>query len=78
MEKINVTELRAHLPSFLAKAKAGKEIAVTSRGRVIARLVPPFSDKELTVASLKELRGSVLKYEKPTEPVGLEDWESLK
>jgi hypothetical protein len=28
--------------------------------------------------ALKVLRDTVIKYEDPTEPVGLEDWEALK
>ena len=39
MPKINVTELRQNLPSYLAEVKKGREIEVTSRGKVIARIV---------------------------------------
>ena len=38
--EVNVTELRQNLPTYLAEVKAGKEIEVTSRGKVIARIVP--------------------------------------
>ena len=38
--EVNVTELRQNLPAYLAEVKAGKEIEVTSRGKVIARIVP--------------------------------------
>ncbi len=37
---VNVAELRQNLPKYLASAKNGREIEVTSRGRVIARIVP--------------------------------------
>ena len=36
---VNVTELRQNLPAYLAEVKKGNEIEVTSRGRVIARIV---------------------------------------
>lgn len=36
---VNVTELRQNLPAYLAAAKQGREIEVTSRGKVIARIV---------------------------------------
>lgn len=36
---VNVTELRQNLPAYLAQVKKGKEIEVTSRGKVIARIV---------------------------------------
>ena len=38
--EVNVTELRQNLPAYLAQARKGKEIEVTSRGKVIARIVP--------------------------------------
>jgi len=37
--EVNVTELRQHLPAYLAEVKKGKEIEVTSRGKVIARII---------------------------------------
>ena len=37
--KVKVTELRQNLPAYLADVQKGKEIEVTSRGRVIARIV---------------------------------------
>jgi prevent-host-death family protein len=37
--EVNVTELRQNLPTYLAKVKKGNEIEVTSRGKVIARIV---------------------------------------
>ena len=37
----------------------------------------PTSD-DTTLSPLEELRGSVLFYIDPLEPVGLEDWEALK
>ncbi len=36
---VNVTELRQNLPAYLAAVKQGGEIEVTSRGKVIARIV---------------------------------------
>ncbi len=37
--EVNVTELRQNLPGYLAEVKKGAEIEVTSRGKVIARIV---------------------------------------
>ena len=39
-QRVNVAELRQNLPKYLAAAKNGREIEVTSRGRVIARILP--------------------------------------
>lgn len=40
MQEVRITELRQHLPEYLRRVEAGDEIAVTVRGRVVARLVP--------------------------------------
>ena len=69
MSDISVTELRQNLPAYLAKVKRGEKIKVTSRGRVIAEIVPPAADKDEAAAARARLRGSVLKYERPLEPV---------
>ena len=37
--EVNVSELRQNLPTYLAQVRKGREIEVTSRGRVIARIV---------------------------------------
>ena len=39
MSKVNVTELRQNLPAYLVEVQKGREIEVTSRGKVIARIV---------------------------------------
>jgi prevent-host-death family protein len=56
MKSINVTELRAHLPKYLANAQHGKEILVTSHGQVIARIVPPSDVRNQAMEQLKLLR----------------------
>ena len=40
MIQVNVTELRNHMPAYMDKVKAGEEVTITSRGKVIARLIP--------------------------------------
>lgn len=55
--------------------KLRQEVVVTDRGRPVARIVPyeaPVGDP------LEGLRGTVLRYDDPTEPVGGTDWEALK
>lgn len=39
-EKIGIRELRQHASRYVAMAKAGKRIAVTDRGELVAYLVP--------------------------------------
>lgn len=52
-----------------------KPITITDRGRPVLKLVP-YDDNPKE--ALKELRHTVVKYEDPMEPVGLDDWEALK
>lgn len=76
MDDVKVTELRQNLPAYLAKVQRGQRIKVTSRGKVIAEIVPPTPDKGEADASRARLRGSVIKYDRPLEPVfDAEEWE---
>jgi prevent-host-death family protein len=56
MMQVNVTEFRNHLPSYLDKVKRGEEIALTSRGKTIARLVPEIKECEAALNRLAEIR----------------------
>ncbi|WP_026909418.1 type II toxin-antitoxin system Phd/YefM family antitoxin [Patulibacter minatonensis] len=62
MESVGVRELRQHLSRHLERVKAGEDLLVTERGRVVARLVPagPGSD---SYAALAELTGSTVPVE---------------
>lgn len=40
VQKVNITELRSNLPLYLAHVRRGREMQITHRGRVIARIVP--------------------------------------
>jgi len=63
------------LEYFREVEKTGKELIISDRGKPVLKIVP-YSENLLE--SLKMLRNSVIKYVDPTEPVGIEDWESLK
>lgn len=69
MEEVKVTELRQNLPAYLAKVQRGERIHVTSRGKVIAVLTPPAPSADEAAAARARLRGSVLKYDRPLDPV---------
>jgi prevent-host-death family protein len=74
MIQVNVTELRNHLPAYLGKVKSGEEVAVTSRGKVIARLVPETDECSAARSRLVAIRdaswiGDVV------SPSG-DDWEA--
>jgi antitoxin (DNA-binding transcriptional repressor) of toxin-antitoxin stability system len=74
--EVNVTTLRQHLPEYLARVERGERIRVTSRGRVIAEISPPLPEAEAADAARSRLRGSLVRYDAPLDPVlPAEEWE---
>jgi len=63
------------LEYFRKVETTGKPIVITDHGKPVLKLIPYSADPE---ESLKELRGTVLEFVDPTEPIGLDDWNSLK
>lgn len=63
------------LQYFRQIEQIGKELIITHHGKPVLKIVPYSEDPS---DALKALRHSVLKYENPTEPVALKDWESLE
>ena len=75
-QSISKSEFKARaLHYFRQVQKTGKSLVITERGRPVLKVVP-YSEDPARV--MRELRHSVLKYESPSEPVALEDWESSK
>jgi prevent-host-death family protein len=66
---VNVTELRQSLPAYLARVRRGERVRVTSRGKVVAEIIPPTADAGAAEAARALLRGSIIRYEQPLEPV---------
>lgn len=57
MLEVSVTTFRKHIPDYLGKVCKGEDIALTSRGKVIARLVPPADERLSARDQLAALRG---------------------
>jgi prevent-host-death family protein len=68
-KEIKMTELRQNLPAYLARAQRGERFRVTSRGKVVAELTPPTASKAEVAEARERLRGSVLRYDRPLDPV---------
>ena len=67
MNRINVTEAKAHLSELVNRAEAGETINVVRRGKVAARLVPPEHAKQpVDIAGLRALRDSLPYQEIPS------------
>ncbi len=63
------------LEYFRQIERTGKELVITDHGKPVLKIAPYSRDP---AEALKSLRGSVLRYDDPTEPVGLEDWDDLQ
>jgi prevent-host-death family protein len=75
-EFVSKSKFKPHALQFFRKVEqTGNEIIITDHGKPVLKIIP-FSEEPSE--GLKALRNSVIKYEDPTTPVGVEDWESLK
>ncbi len=73
---VKVTELRQKLPDYLARVQGGERLRVTSRGKVIAEITPPAASRDEANAARARLKGSVLRYDNPLDPVlAPEEWD---
>lgn len=69
MAEVKVTDLRQNLPAYLARVKRGERLQVTARGKVIAEIVAPATPASQAQAARARLRGSVVRFERPLDPV---------
>jgi prevent-host-death family protein len=44
MQEVGAFEAKNRLSELLRRAESGEEIAITNRGKIVARLVPPLPD----------------------------------
>ena len=63
------------LEYFRQVQETGDTLIITDHNQPVIKIVP-YTDKPED--ALRALRHSVLKYESPLSPVGMEDWEALK
>jgi prevent-host-death family protein len=74
--KISKSEFKPHaLKYFREVERTGKPLIITDRGRPVLKISPYVEDPE---RALELLRNTVITYDRPTDPVGLDDWESLR
>ena len=75
MKKISKSRFKARaLEYFREVEETGHDLVITDRGTPVLRVTPyrPEADQ-----ALARLRGSLVRYDDPTEPVGMEAWEAL-
>jgi antitoxin (DNA-binding transcriptional repressor) of toxin-antitoxin stability system len=72
---ISVSKLRQNLQSYLALVAGGERIRVTSHGRTVAEIAQPAVEADAAAAARQRLRGSVLNFDRPTEPAwSADEW----
>jgi prevent-host-death family protein len=69
VKTVNVSKLRQKLPEYLSLARKGETVRITSRNRTIAQLTPPPPDAREVEAARARLKGSILRYDNPLDPV---------
>ncbi|MCF6269689.1 MAG: type II toxin-antitoxin system prevent-host-death family antitoxin [Melioribacteraceae bacterium] len=74
METIAVSNLRAKIMTILKKVENGSIIKITSRGKIVAKLVPPDFTKKRAEQKLIEI-GESAKFIDITSPIE-EVWNS--
>lgn len=76
MKEVKVTELRQNLPAYLARVGRGETFRITSRGKAIGEISPPTLSAGAAQATRERLRGSVVRFDQPLDPiVEPGDWE---
>ena len=76
MIEVSVTTFRNHIPDYLGKVRKGENIVLTSRGKVIARLLPPEDERLNARQRLAELRAKSPVYD-VVSPLD-EEWEACR
>ena len=75
MEVVSKSAMKARaLEYFRLVERTGQGVIITDHGRPVLKLLPYSVDPS---EALAVLRDSVIRYDDPTEPIGLEDWEAL-
>ncbi len=59
MENVGLRELKTHLSQYVAKARAGKRIVITDRGKEVAELTPLSPERK---AAMKLAKHGKLKW----------------
>ncbi|MBP7583860.1 MAG: type II toxin-antitoxin system Phd/YefM family antitoxin [Spirochaetes bacterium] len=76
MKSISKSKIKPSLLKvFRDIEKTGEEVVVTDQGKPVLKIIRYSEDPE---GGLMKLKDTVLKYDDPTAPVGVDDWAALK
>jgi antitoxin (DNA-binding transcriptional repressor) of toxin-antitoxin stability system len=75
-QTVSKSQFKPHSLEYFRKIEqTGEELVITDHGRPVLKISPYVEDPE---ECFRGLRHTVLKYDAPLDPVGVEDWEALK
>lgn len=75
-EQISKSLFKAKALAYLRKVQeTGQPLVILDRGRPVLKVVPYAGESE---EIQRILRGSVRRYQDPTKPVAVDDWEALR
>jgi len=73
---VSKSQFKPHSLEYFRKIEqTGEELVITDHGRPVLKVVRYAEDPE---NCFQGLRNSVLQYDDPLEPVGVDCWETLK
>jgi antitoxin (DNA-binding transcriptional repressor) of toxin-antitoxin stability system len=74
--QVSKSEFKAKALEFFRHVEAsGQSVVITDHGKPTLE-VRPYSDAERSPLDI--LRGSVVRYDNPTDPIGVNDWEAAQ
>jgi prevent-host-death family protein len=77
LNTVSKSRFKAKALEYFRQVEQNKRpLVITDHGRPVLK-ISPFEEKP-PQAALEELRGSVLRFDAPLEPVALDDWDALK
>lgn len=72
---VSKSEFKPRALAYLREVEvSGDALVITDRGRPVVRIEPYRPAQE----TLERLRGCVVRYDEPTEPVAVDDWEAAR
>lgn len=75
-QKVSKSQFKPRSLEYFRQVEQSKEeLVITDRGRPVVKIVPYAEDAADRLAAL---RGSVIRYEDPTEPIEPGAWEALR
>lgn len=79
LQTVSKSKFKAQALEYLREVEKQKQpLIITHAGKPVAKVIP-YKEDVSQEAILKSLRGTVLKYEDPTEPaIDPKDWDMLK